>query len=445
MKRPALFTALSLSTLLAACFENDSNTGPHNSDLDPLHWSGRLYTLCASGQPHAVFLLKAGDSAPNTSLEYVLPTGLSPDSLTIGASFRHDSLTVWIDSLDSGFTHGTFTMHRTGGSGGDTLRGTFTLETDTTGSSCPAPFSCVESLPPIQLAGEWTWRSAQASSPTRGLTAVIWTGDRLVAAGEEGKLHVSPDGIEWSAVPSGTTRQLWGLACGRPGLIAVGDSGTILTSPDGLEWTASSSGTTRNLLAATWAETRFVVTGSDGVMLMSDDGNSWTPRAVDGVASNLNAVAGSPNLILVAGSGGEILTSPDDSTWTTQKVSSYPFSSVVWTGRHYAAFIPGDYPSQRSGASYYSPDAVTWESGSAWHLPDPPRPHFLKLSRFGGQLAGISQVPPDMVTTEIIRYSLDSGASWTSDTMPQLRGIRDLAWTGSRMVAVGSDGIVTKP
>jgi hypothetical protein len=50
-----------------------------------------------------------------------------------------------------------------------------------------------------------------------------------------------------------------------------------------------------------------------------------------------------------------------------------------------------------------------------------------------------------MITKEIVRYSADSGASWTSDTLPQLYGFRGLAWTGSRMVVVGWDGIVTKP
>lgn len=448
MRQSTVFTALSLSVLLSACLQ-DRSIDPKNPDPSSAHWSGALYTICASGQHNVVFHLKANTSSSTDYVEYLLHINVSLDSIAIGTPFSQDSLTVWLDSLDTGFAYGRFAMHRTAvsgaGSGEDTLRGTFTLEKDDATPSCASPFSCIENLLPIQLTGEWTWRSSQATSQTRNLTAVIWTGDRLVAAGGEGKLHVSPDGTEWSPVTSGTTEQLWDLACGRPGLIVVGDAGTILTSPDGLEWVAVSSGTTHNLRAAIWTESRFVVVGSGGVILTSEDGRVWTPRSAEGVTSNFNAVTASPNLILVGGSGGEIVTSPDGTNWTAQKISSYPFSSVAWTGLHYTAYVPGDYPSQRSGSSYYSPDAMTWESGSEWHLPDPPRPHFLKLSRFGEQLAGISQIPPDMVTTEIVRYSVDSGASWVSDTMPQLRGVRDLAWTGSRMVAVGADGIVTKP
>jgi hypothetical protein len=71
---------------------------------------------------------------------------------------------------------------------------------------------------------------------------------------------------------------LRGLTFGNGSLVAAGEQGTILTSTDGINWTQRFSGdspstlSTSTLLSATYSSTlqRFVVTGTGGTILVSN-------------------------------------------------------------------------------------------------------------------------------------------------------------------------------
>lgn len=79
----------------------------------------------------------------------------------------------------------------------------------------------------------------------------------------------------WTAVSSGTTRNLWGVCHGFDQFVAVGEEGTILTSPDGLTWTARTSGTTRWLTAVAYGYGHYVAVGDGTTVLTSRDGITW--------------------------------------------------------------------------------------------------------------------------------------------------------------------------
>jgi hypothetical protein len=93
--------------------------------------------------------------------------------------------------------------------------------------------------------GEWEWQNPLPQG--NGLRGV-WgsNGGDVFAVGLSGTiLHY--DGINWSAMSSGTTEALWGVWGSNGGdVFAVGSYGTILHY-DGINWNAMSSGTTYRL------------------------------------------------------------------------------------------------------------------------------------------------------------------------------------------------------
>ncbi len=97
---------------------------------------------------------------------------------------------------------------------------------------------------------------------------------------------------EWSAVPSGTTRNLWGVWFGGGQFVAVGEGGVILTSPDGQTWTPRVSGTSAWLTSVTYALDHFIAVGAGGTVLLSRDGVAWQPASARGTAptARLNVV-----------------------------------------------------------------------------------------------------------------------------------------------------------
>jgi photosystem II stability/assembly factor-like uncharacterized protein len=64
---------------------------------------------------------------------------------------------------------------------------------------------------------------------TATLAGVAWTGSRFVAVGERGLRFESADGLDWTAVPSGTTNDLFHLRSFASGdVFATGRYGTIV-------------------------------------------------------------------------------------------------------------------------------------------------------------------------------------------------------------------------
>lgn len=62
---------------------------------------------------------------------------------------------------------------------------------------------------------------------------VAYGGSQFVAAGFNGTILTSPDGVIWTADTSGTTNTLYGVAYDGGQFVAVGNAGTILTSGGG--------------------------------------------------------------------------------------------------------------------------------------------------------------------------------------------------------------------
>jgi len=111
-------------------------------------------------------------------------------------------------------------------------------------------------------------------------------GDTLVAVGKFGKIVRSEDGgREWSIVPSGVARPLFGVAfpTADHGVI-VGAGGTVLVSADrGRTWTPRPIGVDRQLFTVRFVDARRgFIAGEFGTLLATQDaGEHWTRIEID--------------------------------------------------------------------------------------------------------------------------------------------------------------------
>ena len=198
-----------------------------------------------------------------------------------------------------------------------------------------------------------------------GLVGQIFT--QYVAAGNNGEILTSADGITWTHRTSGTTRNLNSITYDHSALgcatvdqyVVVGDSGTILTSLDGITWTSRISGITDKLNGVDCFSCFYVAVGNSGTILTSPDGITWTSR-VSGTKSNLYSVACTYQKVTAVGDSGTILTSSDGVTWITRNIgTSYYLKDITGEGGQYVTV--GKYSGVESGLNIMtSSDCNTW-------------------------------------------------------------------------------------
>ena len=152
---------------------------------------------------------------------------------------------------------------------------------------------------------------------TNDLAGTCAFNNTFFIVGGNGTILSSPDGTNWSRVPSGTTKYLSGIAALTNGLLAVtGDGGTILTSPDGTTWTVRVSGTKNWIYRLRCMNGTLLGVGENGTIATSADGVAWTlPHS--GVTNWLSSDAVMvSNACYVVGNQGVVLASTNFVDWT---------------------------------------------------------------------------------------------------------------------------------
>lgn len=194
----------------------------------------------------------------------------------------------------------------------------------------------------------WTAVTSGVSADLFGLAA----GGLIVAVGDGGTLVTSTDSATWTSRTSGTTARLNAVAYGQLTYVAVGDGGTILRSTDATTWTAASSGTTSDLYGVALFGSTWVAVGAGGTMFKSSDaGVTWT-AATSGTTSTLRGLGGSGRFVAV-GDGGTIVTSTDLNTWTAATSPTTAVLRRVVVGNQFV--VVGD-----GGTALLSLDGLTW-------------------------------------------------------------------------------------
>lgn len=298
------------------------------------------------------------------------------------------------------------------------------------------------------------------------LEAIFWDGSQLIAGGDYGEIMTSSDALTWVTRASAADfeRVRWDGTT----LYAVGGPSKLATSPDGIDWSFHRTGYSGDylrdiansgsrILAAAqtyfmsttlaldapwpthewtgattvdngvvWDGTQFVTVGSNGGMRVSTDGISYTYiySTDTGTTDLLREIVYAGNQYVVVGYNGTVLTSPDLATWTVQTSgTSSNLFSVAYSGGIYVAV-------GSTGTILASSDAVTWNAATS-NATD---------TLYSVIWAGDEFVAVGAGTT-VLRSP--DGLTWTpaADGLP-FNTYKSVAYTGSRLVAVGNDGAV---
>lgn len=173
---------------------------------------------------------------------------------------------------------------------------------------------------PSPTSSSWTWLNPL---PQGNSLLAVWgsSGRDVYAVGGRGAI-VYFDGTRWTAMPSGTTEQLWDIM-GRSSsrIWAVGSEGTVLFN-DGGGWSEKSIGTSRTLYSVWANKNGKVFIGCSGGVVLENDGWSWFVLNPGGIPVNyLDVWAGEDGTVFSAG----YYVSPDDQSF---------FGGQVWVNRY---------------------------------------------------------------------------------------------------------------
>jgi hypothetical protein len=256
-----------------------------------------------------------------------------------------------------------------------------------------------------------------------------------VAAGDQGSIVSSPDGVTWTTRTSGTTVTLYDVAHGNGRYVAVGQGGKILASDDGVAWTPASSPSSRDLRAVAWHVDRFFAVGGDysagAETLESMDGTTWTrpevtqplhllgDLATDGI--NLVAIGTSMSDLQIFG-----LFTWDEAAGWTQRVDG------TGLGLRYNAVAAGTTPTFvtiGAGGSASTTDTITWTQSPIFEA---------------AAMRGLTHAPQGWIAvgdTGKVLLSSD-GATWTAYASGFDSQLAAVATSGTLHIAVGNDGAI---
>ncbi|MDB6116358.1 MAG: hypothetical protein JWO08_139, partial [Verrucomicrobiaceae bacterium] len=280
-----------------------------------------------------------------------------------------------------------------------------------------------------------TWTSVYSAGATDHLSTVAVNGSALVALGKNVAMS-STDGINWTRATT-TVNPSSVMGVGAAGFLATGTG--IWTSPDGLTWTESVAPafTGRlNRVIPLIAPGEAMAVGADtsaatlASLVYLYNGTAWTKAALPaGSAKELRGAAASASVTVTVGDGGLVLTSLNRTLWTKRQVVlpvGENFTDVLFTR---TLFVAGT----SAGGTWTSPDGIVW------------------TKRQAGGAAGISKlvraaINPDSLIVGVGGAGMTlrsySGIYWYGSNSGTSQALRDAVWTGSQIVAVGTNGTI---
>jgi hypothetical protein len=325
---------------------------------------------------------------------------------------------------------------------------------------------------------KWTWRNPLPQG--NNLITVVFTGSQYLAAGINGTIMASVDGVNWEQRESGVTRNLSSAVC-TDSLIVIAGDGEVITSPDGINWKSVAidacisdicwSGkmlvavgtkgfggyiaSSENAItwterydgvkskdkidpvdyyhSVTWTGTMFVAVGALGRVRNSQDGITWSEETWAGTRKNANSnenqsltsVTQFKDFIYAGTSGGDIMTSTDSLVWKVHQKFNYKIDEICRTGNLLMAL--------QGGIVIFSSDGENWENAT--------------IFRNGSAYSVVWGDSQFVAVGECgnIATSKDSRA-WTMRSQSFTENIIKMLWAGNCFVAFLTDNsVVTSP
>jgi len=142
----------------------------------------------------------------------------------------------------------------------------------------------------------------------------------LVAAGDDGAIYTSTDGVQWSRQNSGSTAWFLGVAAGAGTFVVVGESGAVLTSSNGTNWITRTPPTANDFYRVDYANGMFTAVGEAGVTFSStNSGAAWFPEMSGATNTLQHATTGGDDRLL---NGLNEVRLKENGLWSDQLAST---------------------------------------------------------------------------------------------------------------------------
>lgn len=277
----------------------------------------------------------------------------------------------------------------------------------------------------------WTKLSSGDTDHLRGVAA---SGSQLIAVGGNGSILTSTDALlattvapalSWSAQTSPVAATFNAVAATSLMRVAVGNAGAAISSPDGVNWTNIPTGTGSHLNGIAVKGSRFCAVGDQGAVFTSDDGLTWTERTSLAFVENLKAVSANTSIFVAVGANGSVRTSSDGVTWASVDLgTTVTFNAVAWTGSKFVTVGNG-------GLVFVSSNGTSWTQ----------RTSGVTASLTG--VAGSGNVIIAIGSNGAATQSNDGGTTWSKRDTGTGVGLKALAVSAAgRFVAAGDSGSV---
>ena len=281
------------------------------------------------------------------------------------------------------------------------------------------------------------WTPEAAAFPGAFIDRLTWDGSRFLATAVN-QFITSPDASTWTVNTVSAGNLFLGAVTRFAGRNVVASAdGAIYTSPDDSSWSTEFAAETTRLWDVTWDGSQFVGVGTGPAIRTSPDGTNWTTRLeTDPLAAIMLSVTFAGGQYVAVGNGlnsqSQVLTSPDAITWTSRSIAIDNLSlvDVAWGDGTYVAVNKG-------GTLLTSPDGVSWTE-SARLLDNTGAFSELSGVEWNGSLWVVTG--REAINNGVAGYLWTSpdASTWTRQVIPGGRIVGELAWNGSRFVAVGS-------
>ncbi len=192
------------------------------------------------------------------------------------------------------------------------------------------------------------------------IRSVHFVGRRFLAYGTTFVLP-SDDGVTWGKeIPIAEYKVQYGIDCtlrrfafGEGTIVAVGDFGRCAVSHDGIEWkNAPAIKAVNTMIDVAYGNGVFVGGGMHGLRMRSVDGLEWTDRVVGEEGEHINAMIFTGAQFVGIGQGATY-TSPDGVTWSREPNTNAPTTATFAQG----VFVGARWP----GRLLRSADGLAWE------------------------------------------------------------------------------------
>ncbi len=315
-----------------------------------------------------------------------------------------------------------------------------------------------------------TWTAERLELEDESWRGIAQDGERVVAAGRNGGIAVSNDGIEWQTFEEVSGERLTGLTHLAGHFWAYGETGTLLRSADGIDWEAQATGSVQTLrgIAFDPGTSRYVVVGDTGNVLISTDGELWQAHETDPAWEFVDVAYATAGFIAAA-RGGRVLRSTDGESWTLlqESIGHEHLGAIAYGNGHYVI------------AGGLGQDTVFFvsDNGDAWQEAQVPLPalitnltfvddRFLAAGYSGTVLQSNNGLDWEILHTAIrtdvfglaetadnhrvavgehgqILHSTEGG-SWRRVPLPNADWLWDIAKGDGTLVAVGDNGAILR-